>query len=314
MSVFIPVSAIIPTRNRAESLRRTLRSLFSQSAQPSEVVIVDGSEDDATKMLVADFANQISGVSLRRSEAIKRGAASQRNQGVAQSVQPFVLFCDDDVLFEPDCIERQWKAINANQDLGGVSAMITNQKYHPPGFASRIIFGFLNGSSDKTFAGRVLGPAVHLLPEDRDDLPEVVPVEWMNLGCTMYRRTALPSPPFDLFFTDYSMMEDLTLSLRVGRNWKLANARTARIFHDSQPGGHKSDLRVLTKMEIMNRRYVVRNILGQRGLLTLLRLGVWQLFQVASVAARASTRGNTVPILLGQADAVKAIILREKQR
>jgi len=57
----------------------------------------------------------------------------------------------------------------------------------------------------------------------------------------MYRREAIPSPPFPEHFSGYSMMEDLTLSLVVGRKWKLANARTARIYHDSQPGTHKSN-------------------------------------------------------------------------
>ena len=81
-----------------------------------------------------------------------------------------------------------------------------------------------------------------------------------------------------VLLTGYSLMEDVTLSLRVGRKWKLANVREARIFHDSQPGQHKSDLRVLAKMEIINRHYVVRNILGQCGLVPLLRLGLWQAF------------------------------------
>src|SRR5204863_9646194 len=123
---------------------------------------------------------------------------------------------------------------------GGVSALIVNQKYHPPGAISRAVFTLMHGRSERTFAGRVIGPGINLLPEDREDLPEIVPVEWLNTTCTIYRRVALPSPPFDSVFTGYSMMEDLTLSLRVGQKWKLANARTARIFHDSQPGPHKS--------------------------------------------------------------------------
>jgi hypothetical protein len=32
-------------------------------------------------------------------------------------------------------------------------------------------------------------------------------------------------------------MEKVTLSLTGGKRWKLANGRTARIDHDSQPGG-----------------------------------------------------------------------------
>lgn len=59
-------------------------------------------------------------------------------------------------------------------------------------------------------------------------------------------------------------MEDVTLSLTVGKQWKLANARTARIFHDSQPGDHKSSPDVLASMSLVNRYYVMTEILGRR--------------------------------------------------
>src|SRR5262249_14468861 len=126
-----------------------------------------------------------------------RGAASQRNEGVL-SCRPHSIigFFDDDILFEPDCIARLWRALQSDRGLGGVNAMITNQRYHPPGRVSWLMFRLMAGKTKASYAGQVLGPAVNLLPEDRDDLPEVVPVEWLNLGCTLYRREALPAPPF----------------------------------------------------------------------------------------------------------------------
>src|SRR5207249_600049 len=114
-------------------------------------------------------------------------------------------------IFQPECVISLWKALQSDSRLGGVNAMIVNQQYHSPGFVSRTVFRVLHGRAERTYAGRVIGPAVNLLPEDRDDLPEVVPTEWLNTGCTLYRREALPEPPFDLLFTGYSMMEDLTL-------------------------------------------------------------------------------------------------------
>src|SRR4030081_113783 len=118
----------------------------------------------------------------------------------------------------------------------------------------------MSGKREVSYPGSVLGPAVNLLPEDREDLPEVVPVEWLNTTCTLYRREALPDPPFHDHFNGYSLMEDLTLSLTVGRRWKLANARTARIYHDSQPGTHKSDPALLAEMQLINRHFVMTRI------------------------------------------------------
>jgi len=63
-----------------------------------------------------------------------------------------------------------------------------------------MMFTLMHGRSEKSFAGKVIGPGINLLPEDRADFAGGRAVEWLNLGCTIYRREALPSPPFDAFF------------------------------------------------------------------------------------------------------------------
>src|SRR5579863_4138613 len=238
-----------------------MQSLLTQSHLPSEIVVIDGSGDNATRELVERLAGQHHPVQLRWKRANCVGAASQRNQGVVMCSYPFIGFCDDDIILEESCFVRLWTALHEDIGLGGVNAMITNQKYQSPGRVSRMMLTLLNGRRLTSFAGRVIGPAVNLLPEDRADLPEVTKVEWLNLGCTMYRRVALPIPAFDLVFSGYSLMEDLALSLRVGRNWGLANVRTARILHDSQPGTHKSDVRAIAEMALINRYYVMTKIM-----------------------------------------------------
>jgi hypothetical protein len=140
------------------------------------------------------------------------------------------------------------------------------------------------GRREASYAGHVLGPAINLLPEDRDDLPEVVPVQWLNTTCTMYRREALPVPPFSTNFTGYSLMEDLALSLTVGRHWRLANARTARIYHDSHSGEHKNDVVALSRMELVNRHYVMTEIMDRRRVREYAKLSFWESYQLAVCA------------------------------
>ena len=275
---------------------------------PAELIAVDGSVGDDSRTVLenwgAKFAPQ---VAVRWQRAEKLGAAIQRNQGIGVATQPFVWFFDDDILFEPECVNRLWRAMESDPQLGGVNAMITNQQYHPPGRVSRAVFTLLHGRREHSFAGRIIGPAVNLLPEDRDDLPEVVPVEWLNTTCTLYRRAALPQPPFDSIFTGYSMMEDVTLSVRVGRDWRLANARTARIFHDSQPGAHKADVSALAAMELVNRHYVMTQVLRRDRWRDYLRLFVWESFQMAVIAVRPESRQNLPAVCRGKWQAVKKI-------
>lgn len=283
MRTIAPISAVIATRDRAASLSRAFDSLLSQEIVPAEFIVVDASGDDATKNVTMKFAERLAVLAtVRWLSADVPGAAPQRNQGVALATQPFVWFFDDDILFEPHCLSRMWRAIKSDSALGGVNAMIANQQYGEPGFVSRAMFTLMHGRSERSFAGKVIGPAINLLPADSEDLDEVVPIEWLNTTCTIYRRQALPSPPFDSFFTGYSMMEDVALSLRVGKTWKLANARTARIFHDSQVDAHKPDVSALAAMELVNRSYVLTRVMAKTRISDFIRLGMWELFGIVS--------------------------------
>jgi GT2 family glycosyltransferase len=303
--VIIPVSAVIATRNRAQSLSRTLDSLLLQGVMPAECIVVDASNDGATKNLLTEFGKRTdSSVRVQWSSSDVTGAASQRNQGITHATQPYVWFFDDDILFEPNCVERLWNAIESNRQLGGVNAMIVNQCYQPPGFISRTMFTLMHGRREKSFAGKVIGPAINLLPEDRDDLPTVVPVEWLNTTCTIYRREALPDPPFDFFFTDYSLMEDVTLSQRVAqRGWNLANARTARIFHDSQTGEHKADIATVAAMELTNRYYVTTKVLRRPRLSGCLKLILFEALGILSSFRSEKSVRAVLQVLAGKLNA-----------
>jgi glycosyltransferase involved in cell wall biosynthesis len=282
----IPLSAVVPTRDRAEPLRRALESMGDELL-PAEIIVVDASSDHSTRDMISDARGSVPAASrVRWIAADSPGAAAQRNQGCSLATQPVLGFFDDDVVFSENCLALLWNALESDPSLGGVSATITNQQYHSPGFVSSVVFALMNGRFEPTYAGRILGPAINLLPEDRDDLPDVVPVEWLNAGCAFYRRDLVPNPPFDSAFTGYSLMEDVALSLRVARHRKLANVRRARIFHDSRPGAHKADVRALSRMELVNRHYVMTRVLDRGRARDYARLCVWETFQLAVTAKR----------------------------
>jgi len=274
----IPISVIIPTRNRASVLKKSLDTWATQGIYANEIIIIDGSDDDETKKITEqNFEGLTSKIIYLKATIL--GAAAQRNQGIAAATQPFLLFADDDVYLEDHCLERLWNAINSDESIGGVNAMITNQRYLPMGTYSSTVAGILYGKRLNSYAGKALIPGWGILPEDRPDMPEIVPVEWLNLGATIYRKKALPSPVFDPYFAGYSLAEDLALSVTVGRNWKLMNVRTARIYHDSQPGSHKSNMFRMAEMDMMNRHYIMTHVLGKKGLKNYFKLLLFEIFQ-----------------------------------
>jgi len=281
----LPVSAVVPTRNREAVFESTLASLAAQSCQPAEIIVVDASDGVLTEALCRRPPAALAST-LHYAPATRRGAARQRNQGVKLAKHDTIFFFDDDIRFDPDCVVRLWSALEEDPLLGGVNSMVSNQSYQPPGRASRCLFRLMSDSRLDSYAGRCLGPGLNLLPEDRDDLPPVVPVEWLNTTATLYRRKYLPDPPFPDSFTGYSLCEDLALSLLVARRAKLANARTARIFHLSCGGDHKSSHAELMAMSIANRYFVMRRILDRASFVDHCKFVTWQLFDmVAQVRA-----------------------------
>ena len=85
------VSVIICTRDRPESLHRTLSALAAQSVSPLEIIVVDnGSTGNATQAVTAEFA----GVRYRREP--RPGLSIARNTGIATAQGTVIAFTDDD--------------------------------------------------------------------------------------------------------------------------------------------------------------------------------------------------------------------------
>ena len=95
------ISIVIPTRNRAHTLRLVAHSYFTQELV-SQVVFVSDAGDDDTEGVVAAIALAHPGVQMRYlRNAQRRGASQSRNVGVAACSNDYVLFCDDDEYLEP---------------------------------------------------------------------------------------------------------------------------------------------------------------------------------------------------------------------
>ena len=100
-------------------------------------------------------------------------------------------------------------------------------------------------------------------------------------------------------------MEDLGLSLRVGKKWKLANVRTARIRHESQAGAHKQNARELAAMELVNRHYVMTKILDRQRFTDFLRMGIWEIFSMFSSLRQSDGLRDLPKVLAGKFCALK---------
>lgn len=295
MIKIVHVHAVIPTVGRTVRLCRTIESIFLQDVVPTEILIVDAGSTLDTRMAVQQLKARATalGINLNWQSAVVRGAAAQRNQGAEVASEPYILFLDDDVDLDPGCLAALWNAMEKDASLGGCNAVITNQHYSPPGRAMRYLLAWLGCPRTGSLAGRCCGPALNFLParnpSDGDER-----VDWLNTTCTFYRRSALPSPPFLPFFNGYSLMEDLALSLEVGKRWQLCSLPAARIYHDSAPASYKSKVISRQAMEVANRWFIARHILQRPWQTLILALLVLQCVSLLALL-RTPARWACVP-------------------
>ena len=301
----ITVAVIIPTRNRAVTLEKTLNTVAQQNYQPAEIIVIDASDNDDSMQVCTNPVNGLRS-SLIWKKAEKRGAAVQRNQAMALTKMPFIGFMDDDVYLEANCIERIWNCFQTFDKVGGANALITNQQFHPLGRISRTVYSlFASKETLNNLEGKSIGPTVNFLSSEKNPEP-FIRVDWLNLGLTIYRREALPDPVFDPHFKGYSFMEDAALSMIVSRNWKLYTVRDARIYHDSQPGDHKNNVEQLAEMELVNRYFIMTKIQHKNALKYKLQLIVFQLFYIT-----ASKKLFSISSWKGKFKAIKKILSKK---
>jgi glycosyltransferase involved in cell wall biosynthesis len=94
------ITLIVPTRNRAHTLRLVAPSYFAQEDVSELIFVSDAGEDDTPAVieeLGRKFPDKVSRV-LRND--VRLGASQSRNVGVAASNNEFILFCDDDEYLE----------------------------------------------------------------------------------------------------------------------------------------------------------------------------------------------------------------------
>ena len=106
----VKFTVIIPTRNRPEDLHTALASVFRQSIDDFDVVVIDDGSDAPHQDVIASqvrcFGER---VSLLRLPQVPRGhgPAYARNYGVAHATGDYVCFLDDDdVWTDPDFLAR----------------------------------------------------------------------------------------------------------------------------------------------------------------------------------------------------------------
>jgi GT2 family glycosyltransferase len=253
-------SIVIATYERADALRNALASVVRQNRRPERIVIVDSSAGEESRAVAAEFD-----LPILYERAARASAAAQRNQGARHVTTPLIAFIDDDVVLAPDVFEKLCTVFEARPDTGGVAARMNGATHTPP---RGLLWGYYRlqaGFADDTYGGRLFGPAINCFPCYERATAELLPADWLNLGCVLFLTEAFQREQFPNF-EGYSHMEDVHLSARIGRTHRLFFHTTAGYDHFPRESPAKSDRRKLGRMRMRNQQIVARDVMGLTGL------------------------------------------------
>ena len=244
------VSVVVATVGRRSELRRLLQSLSSQSRRPYEVIIVG--ED------VRDVAQEFAAGWIRFVHLPKPPVTQARNIGVHASdpEADLVAFLDDDAVLEPEAFTRMmdfWD--RASPDVGGAGFNWANHPSRPPsGLKTTAPFRWLGLYSVR--GGDVVRSGFHVPVRT---VTEDTFVKWLPSGAVVFRKSVFSQVSFDEWLSGYGYLEDLDVSYRIGKQWRLVVVSSARFDHYSSPLGRPSAY-LFGKMEILNRlRFVSKH-------------------------------------------------------
>jgi glycosyltransferase involved in cell wall biosynthesis len=115
------VSCIIPAYNAEQWLGEALRSVFDQTYEPVEAIVVDDGSTDHTPEVIASFGERVIG--LRQPNA---GPAAALNRGIRASRGEFLAFLDADDLWPAGKLGRQVARLHEAPELGAVYGLVQN--------------------------------------------------------------------------------------------------------------------------------------------------------------------------------------------
>ena len=110
------ISIIIPVFNHAHTLEFSLFSLYKQTYQSIEIVIVDDGSTDKFEETMREIMKKswTQNLSIKIIKQENRGAAASRNRGLLESKGDYVIFWDADTIGKDQMLEKMFAALESN--------------------------------------------------------------------------------------------------------------------------------------------------------------------------------------------------------
>lgn len=209
------VSIIIVNYNGADYIEECLESVYAQTYQPVEIIVVDNHSSDHSLRILEHHAGRIR---LIKSN-INLGFAAGNNKGIGISKGTYVALLNNDAIAEPVWIARMVETMQADRSLGSCGCKIVSYFDR-----SKMDSAGLKFSAEGMSRGEGRNQSVDLY---RESNPILIPS-----GCaSMFRKEALNQTGlFDEDFFCYCEDADLGLRLQL-YGWASQYVADAVVYH-----------------------------------------------------------------------------------
>ena len=254
------ISAIVPTIGRPESLRALLESIAAQTCKVGEVIVADASVNEHVEKFLRNFPNQFV-LNVNRVAVHPPNAVRQRTAAINLAAGQYLLFLDDDVVLEPECVARMVELLEADERVVAVTADFNNQTWPEPTRLWQLYLRHVLKLKQNAWQGRVVGP---LLRFGYNPVPkEPCAIEWLGSGNSLVRRDAFSAAGgfSDFFLHRCTINEDVDLGLKLRRAGTIMFCPAARMAHHHAPSGRVT-MFMAAEDDLFNRFFILRRTMG----------------------------------------------------
>ena len=261
---------------RPKPILELLESVKVQTLYPHEILIIDGSRNEETQLVVQ--SNSFLNLKYFKVDESNRGLTKQRNFGISKVEKDIdiVCFLDDDTILDAHYFEEILKTYTLFPAALGVGGYISNEDewdFVGPEYIQQLKEYFYDGWKKKDGSRFVLRKRLGL---DSDTKPGFLPefshgrsvgflppsdkiyeVEQLMGGVSSFGKSVFESFQFSTYFEGYGLYEDADFTLRLSNAGKLYVNTAAKLGHFHDSSGRPSSYRY-GKMVVRNGWYVWR--------------------------------------------------------
>jgi GT2 family glycosyltransferase len=267
---------IICTYMRPKPLLKLLQSVQRQTVYPNEILVIDGSVNDETKIIIEE--NSFDNLNYFLVSEGERGLTKQRNFGIekASKSSVFISFLDDDTELLPNYFEELIKTFIDDETITGVGGVAINEnnwskaepnkKYNLKHY--NLIDGFFSKVGQRNVVRNYLGLQSNLGPGKMPDFShgktcgfplsnKIYEVDLLIGMSFAFRKNVFDSIRFSTYFEGYGLYEDADFSIRALQFGKNVINTKVQLYHFHNPSGRPNKY-FYGKMVVRNGWYVWR--------------------------------------------------------